>query len=53
MVKFLSQRDKEQVMEKAKCLKGTKIFFLSEDYPASVRQKRKELIPAMREKEEK
>lgn len=47
MVRFLSQKAKQQVMEKAKYLKGTKIF-LNEDYPESVRQKRKELLPAMR-----
>lgn len=47
MVKFLSHKDKQRVMEKAKCLKGTNIY-LNEDYPESVRQKRKELLPALK-----
>lgn len=47
MVRFQSHKDKKQVMDKAKCLKGTKIF-LNDDYPESVRQKRRELIPAMK-----
>jgi hypothetical protein len=34
-------------MEKAKCLKGTNVY-INEDYSDAVRQKRKELIPAMK-----
>ena len=44
VVKF---KDKVAVLERAKNLRGTYIF-LNEDYPEAVRQKRKELIPAMK-----
>ena len=47
MVKFLRFKDKVAVLERAKNLRGTYIF-LNEDYPEAVRQKRKELIPAMK-----
>ena len=48
VVKFLRNKDKLAVLEKAKFLKGTNIF-VNEDYSESVRLKRKELIPAMKE----
>ena len=47
VVKFLRFKGKVAVPERAKNLRGTYIF-LNEDYPEAVRQKRKELIPAMK-----
>ena len=47
VVKFLRFKDKVAVLERAKNLRGTYIF-LNEDYPEAVRQKRKELNPAMK-----
>lgn len=47
VARFVSRKDKARVMEKAKNLKGTNIY-INEDYPEEVRQKRKELIPAMK-----
>ena len=47
VVKFLRFKDKVAVLERTKNLRGTYIF-LNEDYPEAVRQKRKELIPAMK-----
>ncbi|KAI4807552.1 hypothetical protein KUCAC02_027355 [Chaenocephalus aceratus] len=47
VVKFLHFKDKTAVMGRRNRLKGTNIF-LNEDYPEAVRQKRKELIPAMK-----
>ncbi|KAI4824506.1 hypothetical protein KUCAC02_013011 [Chaenocephalus aceratus] len=47
VVKFLRFNDKTAVMGRRNRLKGTNIF-LNEDYPEAVRQKRKELIPAMK-----
>jgi hypothetical protein len=45
VVKYL--RFRVAVLERTKNLSGTYIF-LNEDYPEAVRQKRKELIPAMK-----
>lgn len=47
VVKFLRFKDKQAVLSKAKLLKGTN-FFINEDYTEAVRQKRRELLPAMR-----
>jgi len=47
VAKFLRYKDKLEVLGKAKALKGTNIF-INEDFPEAVRQKRKELLPAMR-----
>ncbi|KAJ4935517.1 hypothetical protein JOQ06_017049, partial [Pogonophryne albipinna] len=47
VVKFLRFKDKTVVMGRRNRLKGTNIF-LNEDYPEAVRQKRKELVPAMK-----
>ena len=47
VVKFLRFKDKETVLQRAKHLKGTNIY-LNEDFPDAVRQRRKELIPAMK-----
>ena len=47
VVKFLKFKDKVAVLERAKNLRGTYIF-LNEVYPEAVRQKRKELIPAIK-----
>ncbi|KAJ8016243.1 hypothetical protein DPEC_G00005180 [Dallia pectoralis] len=46
-VKFLRYKDKMAVLRKTKDLKGTNIY-VNEDYTEAVRQKRKELIPAMK-----
>jgi hypothetical protein len=47
VVKFLRYKDKVVAVERAKNLRGIYIF-LNEDYPEAVRQKRKELIQAMK-----
>ena len=47
VVEFLRFKDKVAVLERAKNLRGTCIF-LNKDYSEAVRQKRKELIPAMK-----
>lgn len=47
VVKFLRFKDKVAVLERAKNLRGIYLF-LNKDYPEAVRQKRKELIPAMK-----
>lgn len=47
MVKFLRYKDKMAVLGKTKDLKGTNIY-VNENYTETVRQKRKELIPAMK-----
>ena len=46
VVKFLRLKDKTAVLESAKNLRGTYIFF-NKDYPDAVCQNRKKLIPAM------
>ncbi|KAK7922388.1 hypothetical protein WMY93_009290 [Mugilogobius chulae] len=48
VVRFLRFKDRNTVLEKAKYLKGSNIF-INEDYSEVIRQKRKELIPAMKE----
>ncbi|XP_049897457.1 uncharacterized protein LOC126388379 [Epinephelus moara] len=52
VVKFLRFKDKAAVLQRAKNLKGTKIF-INEDYADAVRLKRKELIPKMKAAHEK
>ncbi len=47
VVKFLRYKDKEAVLQRAKCLKDTNIY-VNEDFPEAIRQKRKELLSAMR-----
>ena len=47
VVKFLRHKDRSAVLQRAKNLKGTKIF-INEDYTDLVRQKRKELMPKLR-----
>lgn len=47
VIKFLRYKDKMAVLGKAKDLKGTNIY-VNEDYTEAVRQKRKELFPAMK-----
>lgn len=48
VVKFHRIKDRDTVLRSAKKLKGTRIY-INEDYPEAVRQKRKELLPKMRE----
>jgi hypothetical protein len=45
--KFLRFKDKMAVLERAKYLRGTKIF-INEEFSEAVRQSWKELIPAMK-----
>lgn len=52
VVKLLRFKDKEEIMKCAKSLKGTKIF-INEDFSESIRAKRKEFLPKMREESEK
>ena len=47
VIKFLRHKDKMAVLGKAKELKGTSIY-MNEDYSEGVKQKRRELIPAMK-----
>lgn len=47
MVKFLMLKDRDRVLGNAKKLKGSNIF-INEDYPDSVWQRRKELLPKMK-----
>ena len=47
MVRFLRLKDKLAVLDKAKILKGSDIF-INEDFPEAVRQRRKELLSAIR-----
>lgn len=47
VVKFLRFKDKAAVLQRAKNLKGTKIF-INEDYTDAVRLKRKELMPKLK-----
>lgn len=48
VAKFLRFKDKQEVLSNAKKLAGTNIY-INEDYPEAVRQKRKDLLPAMKE----
>lgn len=52
VVKFLHFKDKTAVMQRAKNLKGTRIF-INEDYTDAVRLKRKELMPKLKAAREK
>lgn len=47
MVRLLRIKDRDTILSKAKMLRGSNIF-INEDYPNSVRQKRKELLPKMK-----
>lgn len=51
MVRFHHTKDRDTVFRNAKKLKGTRIF-INEDYPEAVRQRRKELVPKMKEARE-
>lgn len=48
IVKLLHYKNKEKILKQAKKLKGTK-FFINEDFSERVRQRRKELLPQLRE----
>lgn len=47
VVRFLRLKDKLAVLDKAKNLKGSGIF-INEDFPETVRQSKKDLLPAMK-----
>ncbi|CAL9681983.1 unnamed protein product [Knipowitschia caucasica] len=47
IAKLLRWKDREAILQRAKCLKGSKIF-INEDYTDAVKKKRRELIPEMR-----
>lgn len=47
VVRFLRMKDKLAVLNKSKNLKGSGIY-INEDFPEAIRQKRKELLPAMK-----
>lgn len=47
VVRFQKYKDKLAVLERAKNLKGTKIY-INEDYTEAVKQKRRELLPKMK-----
>lgn len=47
-VRFHRTKDRDLVLRNARKLKGTRIF-INEDYPEAVRQRRKELLPKMKE----
>jgi len=47
VVRFLRLKDKLAVLDKAKNLKGSGIF-INEDFSETVRQRRKDLLPAMK-----
>ena len=51
-VKLLRYKDREAILQRAKSLRGTKIF-INEDFTDAVRQKRKELMPKLRAAREK
>lgn len=48
VVKFLRFKDKSDILQKTKSLKGTDIY-INEDYTDAVRRKRQELMPKLRE----
>lgn len=52
VARFLRFKDKVAVLERAKKLKGTNIF-INEDFTEAVRQKRRDLLPALRAAREK
>lgn len=47
VAKFLRFKDRSTVLEKAKKLKGTNSF-INEDFTKAVRQKRRDLLPALK-----
>lgn len=47
MAKFLRFKDRSAVLERARKLKGTNIF-INEDFTEAVRQKRRDLMPALK-----
>jgi len=47
VVKFSRFKDKQSILRHAKLLKGTSIY-INEDYSERIRQKRKDLLPALR-----
>ncbi|KAI8488105.1 Tetraspanin-8 [Branchiostoma belcheri] len=47
VVKLLRYKDKQNILRQAKMLKGTQIF-INEDFSDKIRQKRKDLQPALR-----
>lgn len=51
IVRFHRTKDRDMVIRNARKLKGTRIF-INEDYPEAVRQRRKELLPKMKEARE-
>ncbi|KAL7388285.1 hypothetical protein ABVT39_010756 [Epinephelus coioides] len=51
-VKLLRYKDREAILQRAKSLRGTKIF-INEDFTDAVRQKRKDLMPELRAAREK
>lgn len=48
MVKLLRFKDKEEILKRAKYLKGSKLY-INEDFSEKVRLRRKELLPQLRE----
>lgn len=48
VVKFMRHKDKSSILQRAKMLKGSNIY-INEDFTESVRRKRKELMPKLRE----
>lgn len=48
IVKLMCYKDKEEILKQAKKLKGTN-FFINEEFSERVRQRRKELLPQLRE----
>lgn len=48
VVKLLRFKDKEEILKRAKNLRGTKLY-INEDYSEKVRLRRKELLPQLRE----
>lgn len=51
IMKLLRFKDKEEILKRAKSLKGTKIF-INEDFSEKVRLRRKELLPQLKEARE-
>lgn len=47
LVKFLRYKDRETILQRAKSLRGTKIY-INEDFTDTVKQKRKELMPELK-----
>ncbi|CAH1245985.1 Hypp7624 [Branchiostoma lanceolatum] len=51
VAKLLRYKDRDTIIQRAKYLKGSNIY-INEDFSEKVRQKRKELIPKMKEARE-